>query len=270
MPINVLPRSVRPRRAAPRPCAAPRLVVARARAVAWSARLAPVALLTLMGCAALHHAPDDPVDLRPMPLRPGTGLGGDRIIVLPLSMLRHGDTFGWADAITNPRDYLVDLNKQIEHALTTRVPRPVWVFPPALVQVATRNPGYLSDPYGMDASQFSPDHWRPGGKLEDPLAGDLRNYTAFVDARVALLPVELRFLPRPIPIGHTVPDGERAVMRADSLHHMGRAVLRLAVVDTRTDDVMWVGDVVGDPAPALTPAVAANLVDHLVQALNNE
>ena len=210
------------------------------------------------------------MDLRPLPLRPGTGLGGLRVIVLPVSMIRHGDTFGFADQITNPREYLVDLNAQIEHQLTERAPRTVWVFPTALVQVASRNPGYLSDPYGMDPSQFAPDRWRPGTKLEDPLAEELRNYTSFVDARVALLLVELRFVPRPAPRDHTFPEGERAMLRADSAHHMARPVLRVAVVDTRTTEVIWASDVVGDPAPALTPAVGKHLVDRLVQALATE
>ncbi len=192
------------------------------------------------------------------------------MIVLPLSMIRHGDTFGFAEQITNPRDYLVNLNAQIEHALTERAPRTVWVFPNALVQVASRNPGYLSDPYGMDPSQFAPDRWRPGLKLEDPLAGELRNYTSFVDARIALILVELRFVPRPIPRNHALPEGERAMLLADSAHHMARPVMRIAVVDTRTTEVIWAGDVVGDPAPALTPAVGTNLVDRLVQALASE
>jgi hypothetical protein len=203
-----------------------------------------------------------------MPLHPGAGLGGERIIVLPLSMIRHGDTYGWADQITDPRDYLIDLNAQLDQALTTRVAHTVWVFPPALVQVANHNPGYLSDPYGMDASQFAPDRWHPGDKLEDPLAGDLRNYTSFVEARVALVPVELRFFPRDVPKGHTLPEGEEAMIRADKAHHVGRAVLRIAVVDTRTTDVMWVGDVVGDTATTFTPAVGKNLVDRLVRAIS--
>jgi len=205
-----------------------------------------------------------------MPLKPGAGLGGSRVIVLPLSMIRNGDTFGWAAQITNPREYLVNLNAQIEKGLTERAPRTVWVFPTALVQVASRNPGYLADPYGMDPSQFAPDRWKPGAKLEDPLAGELRNYTSFVDARVALVLVEMRFVPRPVTPGHVLPEGERAMVQADSAHHMGRPVMRIAIVDTRTTDVMWAADVVGDPAPAFTPAVGTNLVDHLVRALSTE
>jgi hypothetical protein len=272
MPIKVIARSARPCRAALRLWAAPCQAVVLSRAERWRARVVlPFVLLAAAGCASLtHHALPDPVDLRPMPIRAGTGLGGTRVIVLPLSMIRHGDLFGWSNQITDPRAYLIDLNAQMQSALTQRVPRPVWVFPSTLVQVASHNPGYLSDPYGMDPSQFAPDRFRKGDKLEDPLAEDLRGYTSFVDARVVLIPVELRFLPRRVPKGHELPDAERTIMRADSAHHMERAVLRLAVVDTRTTEVMWVGDVVGDPMPAFSPAVGTNLVDHLVQALTSE
>src|SRR5215472_3983265 len=257
MPINVSPCSARPRRVAPRPPGALRQAVICARIRRWSVRLsAGLGLLALAGCA---HAPPEPVDLRPLPARPGTGLGGERVIVLPLSMIRHGDSFGFAEQITNPREYLVNLNAQIEHRLTERAPRTTWVFPNTLVQVASKNPGYLSDPFGLDPSQFAPDRWRPGQKLEDPLAGELRNYTSFVDARVALILVELRFVPRPMPRNHTLPEGERAMLLADSAHHMARAVVRIAVVDTRTTEVLWASDVVGDPAAALTPAVGTNL-----------
>jgi hypothetical protein len=271
MPIKRVDRSVRPRRAALRLWAAPILAVCLSRAERWRARLTLcLVLVAAAGCASLHHPLPDAADLRPMPLRAGTGLGGTRVIVLPLSMLRHGDLFGWSDQITDPRAYLVDLNAQMQRALTQRVPRPVWVFPSTLVQVASHNPGYLSDPYQMDPSQFEPDRWRPGDKLMDPLAEDLRGYTSFVDARVVLIPVELRFLPRPVPKGHELPEAERAEMRADSARHVERAVLRLAVVDTRTTEVMWVGDIVGDPMPAFSPAVGTNLVEHLVQALARE
>src|SRR6185312_10747767 len=183
--------------------------------------------------ACAHPIPPNPADLRPLPTTPGVGLAGTRVMVMPLSTIRGGDDFGWAATITDPRGYLTELNEQIAHALATRAPRTAWIFPAELAREAKRNPGYLSDPYRTDASQFAPDHWRGGQKLDDPLAGDLRTYTSFVDARVALVPVELRFFPRPTPTDHPLSPGERQLMRADSVHHMGRPVLRVAVVDSR-------------------------------------
>jgi hypothetical protein len=267
MPIFAAHRSAGPRGARRRGFA-PVVPLVSHRGWLVSPSLAAVVLLGITACG-LHNMPD-PVDLRPLPLRPGTGLSGARVIVLPLSTIRHGDALGWADGITNSRDYLVDLNAQIEHAFSEHLPHTTWIFPKELARIAAKNPEYLSDPFTLDPSQFAPDRWRPGTKVEDPLAGGLRGYTSFVDARVALLPVELRFFPRSGPPGHEVPPAERAMMRTDSTRHMGRAVLRIAVVDTRTTEVFWVGDVVGDPAPTLTPAVAANLVERLTQALTTQ
>jgi len=224
--------------------------------------------MSAAACAA--RVPPDPSDVRPLPVKPGLGLIGTRVIVLPMSSIRHGDVLGWADSIANPRDFLIDFNARFERALTTRVPRTIWIFPVEIQRIAGRNPGYLADPYGADPSQFAPDRWRPGGKLEDPLAGDLRTYTSFVDARVALVPVELRFFPRPVPPGHVLPPAVLAMNHADSASHMGRALLRIAIVDTRTMMVMWASDVIGDPAPKLTPDVTAKLADQVARLLAAE
>ena len=99
-----------------------------------------------------------------------------------------------------------------------------------------------------------PDRWKPGGELADPLASQLRSMVSFTEARLALVPVEIRFFPRgtgPMPPGPP----------------MGRVVLRVALVDTRRFTVAWAGDMVSDPAPALTPATIAVLADRLADAM---
>ena len=146
MPINVSSYSARPRRASPRRSAAPRQVVICARIGRWSARLSVG--LGLLAIAACTHALPEPVDLRPLPVRPGTGLGGVRVIVLPLSMIRHGDTFGFAEQITNPRDYLVNLNAQIERALTERAPRRYGSSPTRWCRWRAGTPGIHPTPTG--------------------------------------------------------------------------------------------------------------------------
>ncbi len=189
------------------------------------------------------------------------------MIVLPLSAVRGGDALGWAASIPDLRGYLLDVNARIAHTLADRAGRTSWILPSELARIAARNPGYAPDPYAADPSQFWPDRWRGDTKLLDPLAGDLRTMTSFVDARVALVPVELRFIPRED--GHTAAavssGGPTATPPGE-----GRAVLRLALVDTRAMVVFWVGDLVGDPAPALTPAVAANLADRLAAVMSTQ
>ncbi len=138
MPINESSSSARPRRVAPRHPTTLRQAVFVLECVGGLGDCRSPS-----GCSLLPRArtrPPRPRTCGRCRFGPGTGLGGQRVIVLPLSMIRHGDTFGFAEQITNPREYLVDLNAKIERGLTERAPRTVWVFPPALVQVASRQP----------------------------------------------------------------------------------------------------------------------------------
>ena len=194
-----------------------------------------------------------------MPAAAGTGISGLRVIVLPVSAIRGGDNHGWAASIADPRAFLVDLNSQISRALPARAGRTVWLLPADLEKIADRNAGYAPDAYRLDPTQFSPDRWHAGQKLLDPLASDLRILTAFVDSRVALIPAEVRFFPRP--------SSAAASAGTDSASARGWAVLRVALVDTRSMAVFWVGDVVGSPSASLTPAVSADLANHLADAL---
>jgi hypothetical protein len=219
-----------------------------------------LAVLAVAACATTSRPM--PGDLRPMPAAPGAGLSGIRVIVLPVSALRGGDALGWAASVTDPESYLTDLNAQIARALPARASRTVWLLPSDLQKVANRNPGYAPDANRLDPSQFAPDRWRPGAKLQDPLASDLRMLTAFVDARVALVPAELRFFPRA--------DGSVVKGAAPTRDANGRAVLRVALVDTRSMAVFWVGDVAGTPSAALSPAVNVDLANQLASALSTQ
>ena len=232
----------------------------------WSARrsgrrvisvgLAFIALTSAVapsGCASAHGEAGA-AKLRGLPGRLGSGLSGEKIIVLPLQAIRGGDALGWASSITSPRDFLNDANAQIARALPARAPHTTWLLPADLARTAARNPGYSPDPYTIDAAPLMPDRWKPGGELADPLASQLRSMTSFTDARLALVPVEIRFFPRASEPGPPGPP-------------MGRMVLRVAMVDTRRFIVAWSGDLVSDPAPALSPAMVATLADRLADAL---
>jgi hypothetical protein len=213
-----------------------------------------------LACSSGTGGPAALARVRPLPERPGSGLNGQRVMVLPLSTLRGGDAAGWAAAISSPRDFLLGANAEIARALPARAVHSTWVLAPEMARSAARNPGYAPDPYTIDVSLLAPDRWKPGGQLADPLAGQLRTLTSFTDARVALIPVELRFLPR---AGAASSSGDGTATAPGTV----RAVLRVALVDTRLGVVVWAGDVASEPAPALTPAVTAGLADRLADAM---
>jgi hypothetical protein len=213
-------------------------------------------LVVVLACASVQHIPPE-LQLEAPPPAPGSGMGGQRVMVLPLSVIRNNDPLGWAKTITDPRAYLVSLNAQMAHALTTMAPRPIWVMPADIAKIAARSAAYAPDPYTLDVSQFDPGHWHPTTQLNDPLAGDLRMLTAFTDARIALIPVEVRFIPVPTP---PPPPDAKPVPPAPVTEEI--AVMRIAVVDTRFVTVGWTADVWSIPSKTLTPEVTESLANH--------
>jgi hypothetical protein len=70
---------------------------------------------------------------------------------------------------------------------------------------------------------------------------------ALHDARMVLLPVELRF------------DRDKA--------GQGIAVLRAVLVDARIGDIRWVGEASSDPAPTFSRALLSNVAGHFADLI---
>jgi hypothetical protein len=172
------------------------------------------------------------------------GLAAQRITVTPVFALVTGDPMGWAATIARPRLMLRGLDSAIVAEFDARGMRTKWFFPPDLEHSYQLNPTYSPDPHGLaeEPLRGKPSMEKP---YPDPLATQLRTLVMFHEgARLVLLPVELRF--------------EKAGEGPN-----GRAVLSLVLVDARTVEVRWMGQVASDPAPALGPTVIASLVTHL-------
>ena len=82
----------------------------------------------------------------------------------------------------------------------------------------------------------------PTASSPSRLSGQLRAFAGLFNARYALIPVELRF----------VPDAPG-----------GRATIHVVVVDTRAAQLVWKGDVHGDGVRNFTPAVAAGIAGRV-------
>ena len=182
-----------------------------------------------------------------LPSRPLAGLAGQHVVVLPTHYLRPADSLGWAGAIPRQREYLRSLDDEIAFELGERGFRTNWIFPEDLAKAAKRNAGYATDPYALAAEGLRPPGQRNQGlMLRDPLASQLRSLVALNEGRFVLFPVEVRF----------EKDGG-----------MGRAILRVALIDARLSSVRWAGDVRSDPATTFSPALAASVATHLADLI---
>lgn len=207
-------------------------------------------LVALAAACSSRPAAQQEDQVAPMPSRPLAGLAGEQVVVLPVRYLRPADSLGWAAQAGDSRAYLAKVDDEIAFAVRERGSAPTWVWPEEITRLARRNVSYAPDPHVIAAEPLKSAQVKRRSSVEllaDPLRSQLRQLVALRDARYALVPVELRFEPR---------DGGT-----------GRAVLHWVVVDARAAQVVMAGDIATDPAPALTPAIAAGLGERFADLI---
>lgn len=205
-----------------------------------------VMALLAAGCAAGAPAPD-PAPAQAAPLRPLAGLATQRIVVAPVSSLREGDPMGWAATIPRQREWLRMLDREIAAESAERGLDRAWVFPEALVRSYERNPAMSPDPYRLATEPIRAITRLTGSeRIPEPLASQLRTLVAVHDGRYVLVPVEVAFEP--------VTSG-------------GRARLRLVLLDARSTEFRWLGEVRSDPSSSLSPAVATSLAARVADLI---
>ena len=143
---------------------------------------------------------------------PPMNLAGQRVLVLPVQNAAAQDS----------------ISEAVLGSLRAREPAATWIGPGELRRALARAPGYAVDPRTLPADPLLHHGDR---RATDPLASQLRRLAALVDARLAFLPREARFV--------------NAASRVTA-----------ALLDTRTGVVLWTGD--ADDAAAL----ATRLVGH--------
>ena len=114
-----------------------------------------------------------------------------------------------------------------------------WIFGQELAKSAANNPTYATDPYGLTVFSLRAPGVKVDDRLAEPLASQLRTMIALQDARMVLIPVELRF--------DRTPAG------------LGRPMVRLVLVDPRASVVKWIAEVPGADQISFTPSYSASL-----------
>ena len=177
-----------------------------------------------------------------------SGLARQHIIILPTYTVRVAPGLDWGSTAGRPTDVQRTLDADIMAALEERGLRQTWTFPPQLEQSYKRNSTYAADPYTLAEEPLRSSMLAVDARLPEPLASQVRTLVALHDdVRLVLAPVELRL--------------ERAGTNG------GRGVLRLVLLDARTSNVRWIGQVAGDEAPAFGPVITASVAARLANVV---
>ena len=197
----------------------------------------------LAACGGATASPAGAAAAAPQPpVHPLAALAGQRLLILPVRYLSATDSLGWGAQAGQPVQYLRELDREIAAALERRGLGSNWMLAERIIEVARRNRSMVADPAMLAAERFRSGRLTTGSMVADPLASQLRSLTALADARLALLPVELRLEPHPAG---------------------ARPVLRVVLVDTRTSMIRFAGEIEGDPSAALPPTLRAAIAERV-------
>ena len=199
--------------------------------------------VVLAACACASAAPPPDPNVVTAPVRPLAALAGQQVIVTPVNALREADALGWTQQIPRSREFMRAFDDALETELAARGLKSRWVFPEALVRAGRNNPAYSVDPYALAAAPLRSTALVARSRVGDPLASQLRTMIALQEsARAILVPVELRF--------ERLADGR------------GAAVVRLALLDGRLSEVLWLGEIASEPASTFSRDLLTSLAAH--------
>lgn len=160
-----------------------------------------------------------------------------RVVLTPTSHVRSTDSLRWISTAAGARSAARMLDTNIASVLDARGLASRWILPAALVHTYERNRTYATDPYQLVADPLRDPRFKMGERFGEPLSSQLRTMIALEnDVRFVLLPIDVRF---------------------EKVGTTARAILRVALLDPRSTEAKWVGEVKGDPAPAMSAALAS-------------
>jgi hypothetical protein len=196
-----------------------------------------VAVLALALAACGRGSSKEPEPVQP----PLAAFAVQKLILTPAAYVRADTSAWWRQGGVTARA----IDTALVGALHARDLAQNWLLPAALVASFERNRMYAADPYRLALQPLRSSEFLAASRYGEPLSTQLRTMIALhEDARLVLVPVELRFEPA----------GAAA-----------RGVLKLALLDPRYAHAIWVGTAVGDAAatPALALASVATRVADL-------
>lgn len=193
---------------------------------------------------------------------------GVPVVVLPVQAALPTPGGAWPAGLPAEEEVLAALDAELTFALGERREAARWAAPEQVVRRAGRNPLLGVDPRRV-AYQGLLEPIK--GQLYEPLHGQLRALAALFDARFVVLPMAVGEGVAPPPDGTVGACGETGsgepAEDGEPCPRRRHATLLLAVVDVRRSQVLWHGEIVGDPAPAGSPGVLASLAQRVAGTL---
>jgi hypothetical protein len=198
------------------------------------------AFVTLAACSTHVQAqqPPKPPPQKAQAQPPLASFAAERIIVLPVQMLR-ADSGAFVTKAIWDGGFRKALDDSIGAAISDRGIGKAWNYAADVLRQSKRNIDFVGDPYAVGAQPLRGQLYKPQDHIPDVMFTNLRGLIALGNARFALVPVEL-------------------VIQRDGPRQ--RAVLRLALVDGRLGEFLWVGEAASDPVTSLTPQLINSLV----------
>ena len=195
----------------------------------------------LAACGGAGAASSGDAAAPPPQSYPLAALSGQRLLILPVRYFSATDSLGWGAQVGESVPYVRELDRELAAAVERRGLGSNWMFAERIIDVARRNRSMVADPALLPAERFRTGRLINGNMVSDPLASQLRSLGALADARLALLPIELRL--------ENHPAG-------------ARPVLRVVLIDTRTAMIRFSGEIEGEAATALSPALRTSLAER--------
>jgi hypothetical protein len=146
-----------------------------------------------------------------------------------------------ASAVAPPESF----DAELQFFLAERAPRVRWIFPDRLERALQNAPTLRVRLHELDVGAF---HRTRVQRIGDPLFGELHSLGLLLDARLALLPYAVGYVPG---------TGEAP----------GRVEVYVALVDTADGDVLWIGAAAGQPSPQANTAASASAASALATLL---
>ena len=206
-----------------------------------------IAACLVAGCGHRPSSQASPAPQPTLPL-PTTGLAGQQVILLPLTLVAAEDSLHWETVLGERRATLRHADSLVGALLEARAPEVTWVLPSEVRRAARRAPGLATDPDQLGTAVLRVQRLTI---VPDPLRGQVRTLAALAGGgggRHVLIPVALIYW-RAHP---------SAGVSRSATPPPGVAELALVLADIRTGRIEWRTIATGegdDPWSSLTGAV---------------